>query len=71
LGPSASAAASEISLIWSSIRASLGLAANSDRWDWIEKLPVLFHVAVWSEAHEILEKIIAPLTSLGWARLCV
>ena len=40
------------------------LAANSNRWDRIEKLPMLSHVAVSAERHEIRERVVPLLAPL-------
>ena len=41
-----------------------GLVAHSDGWDRIEKLPVLPHVAIGTQSHEIVEGVVAQLAHL-------
>jgi hypothetical protein len=52
-----------ITLDGSSPPARFGPAAHSDRGDGIEKLPVLSHVAIGAERHQIPQRIIALLAS--------
>jgi hypothetical protein len=40
------------------------LAANSDRWNWIEKLSMLWQVAIRAKRHKVLERIITLLAPL-------
>ena len=48
----------------SSLPSWFWLAASSDRWDGIEKLPVLAQMAVRAKRHKVLERIITPLAPI-------
>ena len=46
------------------LRAWFGLAAQLGGWNGVAQLPMLFYVAVGTQSHEILERVISLLASL-------